>query len=167
MHCKLSAILRVQRRGVPATVALPWPVELADHSFPSTDPGSSLVALRCPEKSGGTWWLKLDSDTCPPEQGVRALLRPAASPLLPSRYPPGRPAFSERNVLSPRRPAGLPRLASSTLRLSHTRLWLARRAKFSAAVGRLSRDSPRGKLKEETSPRPVRKAGQARDRRPV
>lgn len=49
----LSGILGLQSE-IQATT-LPWPVELAGHSFPSTGPGSWLVAPRSPEGSDGTW----------------------------------------------------------------------------------------------------------------
>lgn len=136
---------------VPAT-ALPWPVELADHSFPSTNPGSWLVAPRSPEGCDGTWWAKLGPDTwkgllmvkpSPIEEPIRTGRGPCTSaPRRVSRglggITPGRPALSGRTVLSPRHPTELP------LRLFHPRLWLALMAKFSTTVGRLQGIVPAG-----------------------
>lgn len=69
----LSGILGPQSE-IQATT-LPWPVELAGHSFPSTGPGSWLAALRSPQGSDGTWLGGLRkgklSPPKPPPSGAR------------------------------------------------------------------------------------------------
>lgn len=141
---------------VPATV-LPWPVELADHSFPSTGLGSWRVALRSPEESGETWWPRLGPDTW------RGLLQgkpgPAAVPIRAGKGPcasaPPRSSFAPLGA-----PVGATRPLQEKWILSWTlwrlpppplpsRLWLARRAKLSAAVGRLQGLVPAGNSRKK------------------
>jgi len=141
---------------VPAT-ALPWPVELAGHSFPSTGLGSWRVALRSLEGSGATWWPRLGPDTW------RGLLKgkpgPAAVPTRAGRGPcasaPPRSSFAPLGV-----PGGATRPLQEKWTLSWTiwrlpppplpsRLWLARPAKLSAAVGRLQELVPAGNSRKK------------------
>ena len=49
------------KERVPAT-ALPWPVELVGHSFPSTGPGSWRERLKSPEGSCEPWRPRLGPD---------------------------------------------------------------------------------------------------------
>lgn len=123
---------------------LPWPVELAGHSFPSTGLGSWCVALRSSEGSGAIWWPRLDPDTW------KGLLKgkpgPAAVPTRAGKGPcasaPSRDSFAPL-----RAPAEANRPFREKWTLSGTRgrlppppppsrLWLAPPTKLSAAVGR-------------------------------
>lgn len=144
---------------VPATT-LPWPVELAGHSFPSTGLGSWRVVLRSPEGSGATrlqrlgpdpWRVLLKGKPGLAEVPARAGRGPCASAsprdsLAPLRAPGGaahplREKWKRKNSLPDAVPAPTP--ASSTWSL------VGQAVKISAAVGRLQGLVPAGNSKKK------------------